>query len=66
MSGKTMNRSRMALGAGLLALAATAASGFGTRAQAQAAAESPMVRIAELEIDPAQLEAYKAILAEEQ
>lgn len=26
----------------------------------------PMVRIAELEIDPAQLEAYKAILAEEQ
>jgi quinol monooxygenase YgiN len=26
----------------------------------------PMVRIAELEIDPAQLEAYKALLAEEQ
>ena len=26
----------------------------------------PMVRIAELEIDPAQLDAYKAILAEEQ
>jgi len=56
----------MVIGAGLLALTAAAVSGFGTRAQAQAAAEPPMVRIAELEIDPAQLEAYKAILAEEQ
>ena len=66
MDGKTMKRSRMVIGAGLLALTAAAVSGFGTRAQAQAAAEPPMVRIAELEIDPAQLEAYKAILAEEQ
>ncbi|PSJ40979.1 antibiotic biosynthesis monooxygenase [Sphingomonas deserti] len=36
------------------------------RADAAAAAEKPMVRIAELEIDPAQLDAYKALLAEEQ
>ncbi|WP_082539817.1 MULTISPECIES: putative quinol monooxygenase [unclassified Caulobacter] len=59
-----MKRSRMMIGAGVLALAAAAVSGFGARAQA--AAEPPMVRIAELEIDPAQLDAYKAILAEEQ
>jgi len=56
----------MVIGAGILALATAAASGFGTRAQAHAAGEPPMVRIAELEIDPAYLEAYKAILAEEQ
>ncbi len=30
------------------------------------AESTPMVRIAELEIDPAQIDAYKAILAEEQ
>ena len=33
---------------------------------AGAAVVLPMVRMAELEIDPAQLDAYKAILAEEQ
>ncbi|MFL6575578.1 MAG: putative quinol monooxygenase [Povalibacter sp.] len=33
---------------------------------AASAAEPPMVRIAEIEIDPQQLEAYKAVLAEEQ
>lgn len=32
---------------------------------AAALAAAPMVRIAELEIDPAQLDAYKALLAEE-
>jgi quinol monooxygenase YgiN len=41
---------------------------FGLASQASAAADPgpPMVRIAELEIDPRQLGAYKAILAEEQ
>lgn len=47
------------LGLGLAAMAAVAVP-------AAAHAEPPMVRIAELEIDPAQLEAYKAILMEEQ
>jgi quinol monooxygenase YgiN len=42
------------------------ASGMGSKAQAQVTAEPPMTRIAELEIDPAQLEACLAILAEEQ
>ena len=35
-------------------------------ADASAVGGSPMVRIAEIEVDPAQLDAYKAILAEEQ
>jgi quinol monooxygenase YgiN len=41
---------------------------FGLAPQASAAADPgpPLVRIAELEIDPQQLDAYKAILAEEQ
>jgi quinol monooxygenase YgiN len=36
------------------------------RAPAAVHRSAPMVRIAELEIDPAQLDAYKALLAEEQ
>ena len=46
------------IGAAALAMAIGAA--------APADSEPPMVRIAELTIDPAQLEAYKAMLAEEQ
>jgi len=61
-----MKRSMMMIGAGILGLAAMVTSGLGTKAQAQTPQERPMVRIAELEIDPAYLEAYKAILAEEQ
>lgn len=61
-----MKRSMIVFGAGILALAAAVTSSFATRAEAQAVAERPMARIAELEIDPDQLEAYKAILAEEQ
>jgi quinol monooxygenase YgiN len=38
----------------------------GTTAAIAETPAGPMVRIAELEIDPAQLDAYKAILAEEQ
>ncbi|MCI4589291.1 antibiotic biosynthesis monooxygenase [Sphingobium sp. BYY-5] len=46
--------------------AASAALLAGPGLSAQPDAEPLMVRIAELEIDPAQLDAYKAILAEEQ
>lgn len=60
-----MKRSAMMAGAGLLATAAFL-WGVGTQARAQTASEPPMVRIAELQIDPGQLEAYKALLAEEQ
>jgi quinol monooxygenase YgiN len=59
-----MNRAAMlgialAIGAAILSL---------SNAKAGVAPDvvSPMVRIAELEIDPAQIEAYKTILAEEQ
>ena len=55
-----INLFSLGLGAAVLSAAAPGAVG-GTRA-----AERPMVRIAELEIDPEQLDAYKAILAEEQ
>lgn len=34
--------------------------------EANAASDPPMVRIAEIEVDPAQLDAYKSLLAEEQ
>ncbi len=52
-------------GAGLL-IGAVLALGLGARASAAVDPEGPMVRIAEIEIDPQQLDAYKAILAEEQ
>lgn len=47
---------------------ATIGSAMLTLGSAQAASTStkPMVRIAEVEVDPAQIDAYKAILAEEQ
>jgi len=35
-------------------------------AEANTASNPPMVRIAEIEVDPAQLDAYKTLLAEEQ
>lgn len=59
-----MNRTAMvgialAIGTAVLSLS-------GAKADAAPDAALPMVRIAELEIDPAQLDAYKAILAEEQ
>ena len=38
----------------------------GMQAQAAPVREQPFVRIAELEIDPNQIDAYKALLAEEQ
>jgi quinol monooxygenase YgiN len=49
----------LAIGAAILSLS-------GTECCAASNAERPMVRIAELEIDPTQLDAYKALLAEEQ
>jgi quinol monooxygenase YgiN len=49
------------LGASMLTLCLVYAYGSATAEQKQ----HPMVRIAELEIDPAQLEAYKAALREE-
>ncbi len=39
--------------------------GAGRQARAQSAPDKPIVRIAELEIDPAQIEQYKAYLREE-
>jgi quinol monooxygenase YgiN len=51
----------------LIAFAAAAGlAGMLTTAAATAPEPAPMVRIAELEIDPAQLDSYKRILAEEQ
>jgi quinol monooxygenase YgiN len=56
-----MTRPGLGLVAGAIAIAALAPG------SARAAErEIPMVRIAELEIDPVQLDAYKALLAEEQ
>ena len=57
-------KSLMMFGAGVLT--ASLLAGLTARASAQPDSGQPMVRIAELEIDPAQLDAYKAILAEEQ
>lgn len=59
-----MNRTAMvgiavAIGTALLSL-------WAEKAHPAPDAASPMVRLAELEIDPAQLKIYKAILAEEQ
>jgi quinol monooxygenase YgiN len=48
----------------LMAISATIMSL--SAADASAASDPPMVRIAEIEVDPAQLDAYKMILAEEQ
>ncbi|WP_225883197.1 putative quinol monooxygenase [Sphingomonas aliaeris] len=52
-----MRKILMAISSMILSLSAT---------EAIAANASPMVRIAEIEVDPDQLAAYKAILAEEQ
>ena len=52
-----MRKILMAISSVILSLSAT---------EAIAASASPMVRIAEIEVDPDQLAAYKAILAEEQ
>lgn len=59
-----MKKAMMLFGAGILT--ATILSGLAGKANAQTASSSLMVRIAEIEIDPEQLEAYKTILAEEQ
>jgi quinol monooxygenase YgiN len=59
-----MNKTAMAGIA--LAIGAVILSLSDAKAGVAADAALPMVRIAELEIDPAQLEVYKAILAEEQ
>lgn len=53
-------------GAALLAIGAAILSFSGAVREAAPGSSGLMVRIAELEIDPAQLDAYKAILAEEQ
>ncbi|MBW6525920.1 antibiotic biosynthesis monooxygenase [Sphingomonas sp. RHCKR7] len=50
----------------LTVLAATASLAAALTAAVAAPEAAPMVRIAELEIDPAQLDSYKRILAEEQ
>ena len=56
----------LASGAALLAIGAATFSFSGAARDAAPGSADLMVRIAELEIDPAQLNAYKAILAEEQ
>ena len=56
----------LASGAALLAISAATLSFSGAARDAAPGSAGLMVRIAELEIDPAQLDAYKAILAEEQ
>jgi quinol monooxygenase YgiN len=53
-------------GAALLAIGAATLSFSGAAREAAPGSSGLMVRIAELEIDPAQLDAYKTILAEEQ
>lgn len=50
----------------LMAISAATLSLSGPDAVGAPTADRPMVRIAEIEIDPQQLEAFKAILAEEQ
>ena len=49
-----------------LAIGAAVLTASGAKADDVHGPAEPMVRIAELEIDPQQLDAYKAILAEEQ
>src|SRR4051795_4120495 len=61
-----MKRLRLASGVALLAISAATLSLSGAARDAAPSSARPMVRIAELEIDPEQLDAYKAILAEEQ
>ena len=56
----------LASGAALLAMGAAMLSFSGAAGEAAPRSADLMVRIAELEIDPAQLDAYKVILAEEQ
>ena len=56
----------LASAAALLAIGAATLSLSGAARDAAPGSAGLMVRIAELEIDPAQLDAYKAILAEEQ
>ena len=56
----------IASAAALLAIGAATLSLSGAARDAAPGPGGLMVRIAELEIDPAQLDAYKAILAEEQ
>ncbi len=56
----------LASGAALLAIGAATLSFSGAAREAAPGSSGLMVRIAELEIDPAQLDAYKTILAEEQ
>ncbi|MGJ8480031.1 putative quinol monooxygenase [Sphingobium yanoikuyae] len=59
-----MRRTKAAMGALTLA-AFMLGVGAGRQAKAQAAPDKPIVRIAELEIDPAHIEDYKAYLREE-
>ena len=61
-----MKRLRLASAAALLAIGAATVSISGAARDAAPGSAGLMVRIAELEIDPAHLDAYKAILAEEQ
>ena len=56
----------LASGAALLAIGAATLPFSGAAREAAPGSSGLMVRIAELEIDPAQLDVYKAILAEEQ
>jgi quinol monooxygenase YgiN len=56
----------LASGAALLAIGAATLSFSGAAREAAPGSADLMVRIAELEIDPVQLDAYKTILAEEQ
>jgi quinol monooxygenase YgiN len=56
----------LALGAAILAIGSGFLSHSGGEADAAPKSDGLMVRIAVLEIDPVQLDAYKAILAEEQ
>lgn len=66
MDSKLIKRPTIVFSAGVLALFATIFLRVASQVNAHPTSEHLMVRIAELEIDPDQLEAYKAILAEEQ
>jgi quinol monooxygenase YgiN len=63
---RTMKRFALAVGAAILATGVAAVSTSDAKSEAAPTQTEPMVRIAVLEIDPAQLDAYKAILREEQ
>jgi quinol monooxygenase YgiN len=61
-----VKRFALAIGAAFASISVAILTLSGGEGEAAPIPDRPMVRIAELDTDPAQLDAYKAILAEEQ